>query len=48
MRWDASQEQQKARVWRGSVISPFAGNFVFVLYKCDQGEYKVWENEAAK
>lgn len=41
MRWDASAEEQRARVWRGSKISPFAGNFVFVLYKCDQGEYKV-------
>lgn len=34
MKWNATVEEQRARTWRGSKISPFAGNFAFILYKC--------------
>lgn len=45
MKWDAPPEQQQMRrQWRASHISPFAGNFLFVLYNCSE-EFKAFTLE---
>lgn len=38
---DSTQEEIENRKWRTSIISPFAANLMFVLYKCDAGDFRV-------
>jgi multiple inositol-polyphosphate phosphatase/2,3-bisphosphoglycerate 3-phosphatase len=38
--WNSSQETIDNRLWRTSIVSPFAANVIFELYNCT-GEFKV-------
>lgn len=38
---DLPQETIDSRLWRTSVVSPFASNIGFALYSCDNSDYRV-------